>query len=517
MFDFLAKDRIVADKSFNRWMVPPAALLIHLSIGMIYGFSVFWPGLTSSVGQTCSADVSFWERIFTRSCDWLMSDVVWTFAIAIVFLGLSAAVFGHWLEKAGPRKAGVAAAICWGGGLMISALGVSWHQLWLIWLGSGVIGGIGLGLGYISPVSTLIKWFPDRRGLATGMAIMGFGGGAMIGTPLAANLINTSGVAATFFILGCIYLVAMIVGAFAYRVPADGWKPDGWEPAVENDSAMISVNHVHVSQAHKTPQFWFLWWVLCLNVSAGIGVLSVAKPMFQEIAASNFDPAIIGAIAAGFVALLSLSNIIGRIFWASSSDFLGRKLTYAIFFSLGTALYFAAPWAGLNHYIATFVLITLIILTMYGGGFATIPAYLADIFGTQHVGAIHGRLLTAWSTAGIIGPMLISYLREYQLAQGIVPAQAYNFSFKILALLLVVGFILNLLVKPVNKKYFMSEDELKIERATTANAKEELVTASTHTNTTVQSVMLPIAWLVVGLPITWGIINALQKGIIIFQ
>ena len=517
MFEFLTKDKIVADKSFNRWMVPPAALLIHLSIGMIYGFSVFWPGLTSSIGAVCPESVGFWERVFTRSCDWIMSDVVWTFAIAIVFLGLSAAVFGHWLERAGPRKAGVAAAVCWGGGLMLSALGVSVHQLWLIWLGSGVIGGIGLGLGYISPVSTLIKWFPDRRGLATGMAIMGFGGGAMIGTPIAAMLINAYGVAQTFFMMGCIYLVAMTIGAFIYRVPADGWKPKGWEPEANNTITMISANHVHVSMAHKTPQFWLLWGVLCLNVSAGIGVLAVAKPMFQEIASSSFDPAVIGAIAAGFVALLSLANILGRIFWASLSDFLGRKLTYAIFFSLGTALYLSAPWAGLNQYIAIFVVIAFIILTMYGGGFATIPAYLADIFGTQHVGAIHGRLLTAWSTAGIIGPMLISYLREYQLGQGIAPAEAYNFSFKILALLLVIGFILNLLIRPVSERFFMTEKQLKVERTNTANKKEAFIKSSVKTNTTVQRFVLPVVWLIVGLPITWGILNALQKGIIIFQ
>ena len=268
---------------------------------------------------------------------------------------------------------------------MITSLGASFHQLWLIWLGMGVIGGIGLGLGYISPVSTLIKWFPDRRGLATGMAIMGFGGGAMIGMPLGDSLISAYGVSNTFFIMGCIYVVSMSIGAFGYRVPAEGWKPEGWKPVEKKSSTLISTNHVHVNVAHKTPQFWLLWGVLCLNVSAGIGVLAVAKPMFQEIAKSSFDPLIIGAVATGFGALLSFANIIGRIFWASSSDFLGRKLTYAIFFSLGTALYLSAPWAGINQYIATFVLINLVILTMYGGGFATIPAYLADIFGTQHV------------------------------------------------------------------------------------------------------------------------------------
>ena len=515
MFEILGKDRIIADKAFNRWMVPPAALFIHLSIGMIYGFSIFWDALTKLVGVECDASVTFMERIFTTSCDWLRSDVVWTFAIAIVFLGMSAAVFGHWLEKAGPRKAGFAAAIAWGGGLMITGLGASLHQLWLIWLGAGVIGGIGLGLGYISPVSTLIKWFPDRRGLATGMAIMGFGGGAMIGMPLGDSLIGSYGVAQTFFVMGCIYIVSMSIGAFGYRVPAEGWKPEGWNPEVKKQSSMISANHVHVSTAHRTPQFWLLWGVLCLNVSAGIGVLSVAKPMFKEIAASSFDPIIIGAVATGFGALLSFANIIGRIFWASSSDFLGRKLTYAIFFSLGTALYLAAPWAGLNQYIATFVIINLVILTMYGGGFATIPAYLADIFGTQHVGAIHGRLLTAWSLAGIIGPMLISYLREYQLALGIPTDQAYNSSFKILAGLLVLGFVLNLLVKPVNKKFFMTEKQLQDEQGSLS--KKEVLVASTSTNVSLQSILLPLAWLVVSVPIGWGILNALQKGLIIFQ
>ena len=316
--------------------------------------------------------------------------------------------------------------------------------------------------------------------------------------------------------MGIIYFVAMTIGAFGYRVPANGWKPKGWNPAIKKTSSMISKNHVHVGIAHKTPQFWLLWGILCLNVSAGIGVLSVAKPMFQEIAASSFDPLIIGAIATGFGALLSLANIIGRIFWASSSDFLGRKLTYAIFFSLGTALYLAAPWAGLNQYISTFVIITLVILTMYGGGFATIPAYLADIFGTQHVGAIHGRLLTAWSLAGIIGPMLISYLREYQLALGIPTDQAYNSSFKILALLLVGGFVLNLFVKPVNKKFFMTNAQLKNEQGALKNTTSKSNAVISKTNISLQKIILPLAWLVVGVPIILGILNALQKGIIIF-
>jgi MFS family permease len=519
----LSRERIVADASYNRWLVPPAALLIHLSIGMIYGFSVFWPskgsGLLTLIGSQCDAlTTSLYDRLFITSCDWFLSDVVWTFSIAIVCLGLSAAVFGHWLERAGPRKAGFAAAILWGGGLVISSFGVVTHQLWLIWLGAGVVGGIGLGLGYISPVSTLIKWFPDRRGLATGMAIMGFGGGAMIGTPVAANLIDTFGVGNALLYMGCFYFVVMTIGAFGYRVPPADFKVEG-KKVIKKDTAMIAKGHVHVSHAHKTYQFWLLWGVLCLNVSAGIGVLAVAKPMFQEIAAQNFSAGEIGAIAGGFVALLSLANIIGRIIWASSSDYLGRKLTYAIFFSLGTLLYFSAPWAGLNQYIALFVLINLVILTMYGGGFATIPAYLADIFGTQHVGAIHGRLLTAWATAGILGPAIMSYVREYQLQAGVPQAEAYNSSFTMLALLLVLGFILNYFVKPLDAKHFMSDAELSTEKAVAAKKDSDnaLLVSKGESNQAVQKLILPIAWIVVGLPILWGIYNALLKGIIIFH
>ena len=350
------------------------------------------------------------------------------------------------------------------------------------------------------------------------MAIMGFGGGAMIGTPVAANLIDAFGVGNALLYMGCFYFIVMTIGAFGYRVPPADFKVEG-KKAIKKDTAMIAKGHVHVSHAHKTYQFWLLWGVLCLNVSAGIGVLAVAKPMFQEIAAQNFSAGEIGAIAGGFVALLSLANIIGRIIWASSSDYLGRKLTYSIFFSLGTLLYFSAPWAGLNQYIALFVLINLVILTMYGGGFATIPAYLADIFGTQHVGAIHGRLLTAWATAGILGPAIMSYVREYQLQAGVPQAEAYNSSFTMLALLLVLGFILNYFVKPLDAKHFMSDAELSIEKAVAAKKDSDnaLLVSKGESNQIVQKLILPIAWIVVGLPILWGIYNALLKGIIIFH
>src|SRR5499427_5389848 len=429
----LAKERIIAGAGFNRWLVPPAALCIHLCIGMAYGFSVFWLPLSRAInGKTaiaCAPDMSFIARVFATGCDWKISELGWMYTLFFVFLGAAAAVWGGWLERAGPRKAGFVAAICWCGGLVISAIGVYLHQVWLLWLGSGVIGGIGLGLGYISPVSTLIKWFPDRRGMATGMAIMGFGGGAMIGAPLANMLINyfkspaSVGVWETFVALGAIYFVFMMIGAFAYRVTPSGWQPDGWTPPSEKKT-MITEHQVHLNDAHKTPQFWLIWWVLCLNVSAGIGVIGMASPMLQEIFAGKLigfpdltfgqltaeQKTLIAGIAAGFAGLLSLFNIGGRFFWASLSDYIGRKNTYYTFFVLGIICYLLMPWSANAGSKVFFVLGFGIILSMYGGGFATVPAYLADIFGTQFVGAIHGRLLTAWSTAGIIGPVVVNYL-----------------------------------------------------------------------------------------------------------
>jgi len=471
MAGLLAKERIIAGPGFNRWLVPPAALAIHLSIGMAYGFSVFWLPLSRAIGITQSA-----------ADDWKISTLGIMYSLFFLFLGSSAAVFGRWVEREGPRKAGVVAAFCWGGGFFISALGVYLHQIWLLWVGSGVIGGCGLGLGYISPVSTLIKWFPDRRGMATGMAIMGFGGGAMIGSPLADILMRhyatptSVGVWETFVTLGVIYLVAMLCGAFGYRVPPDGWRPAGWTPPMQQN-AMITTRHVHVSRAWRTPQFWLLFTVLWMNVSAGIGVIGMASPMLQEVFGGKLigvpaalkdllgdQRAQVATIGAGFAALLSLFNIAGRIFWASLSDYLGRKRTYFVFFALGIILYSFAPAAGRIGSIALFVGIFCIILTMYGGGFATIPAYIADLFGTRFVGAIHGRILLAWSAAGILGPTLVNRLREYQLSRGVPAAQAYNTTMYILAGLLVIGFFANLAVRPVAERYYMTDAELEAER-----------------------------------------------------
>ncbi len=556
---FLSRERTVASATFNRWLVPPAALAIHLCIGMAYGFSVFWLPLSRAVGITapiaCPADMGFVASLFATSCDWQISQLGWMYTLFFVLLGSSAALWGGWLEHAGPRKAGLVAAFCWGGGLMISGVGVYLHQLWMLWLGSGVIGGVGLGLGYISPVSTLIKWFPDKRGMATGMAIMGFGGGAMIGAPLANMLMQHFasptgvGVWQTFLVLGAIYFVFMVGGALGYRVPREGWKPAGWTPPAASANAMITHRHVHLDVAWKTPQFWLLWAVLCLNVSAGIGVIGVASPMLQEVFGGRLigldipfgqldaaQKTQIAAIAAGFTGLLSLCNIGGRFGWASFSDKIGRKATYAVFFILGIGLYAAVPTTAHMGSVVLFVLAFCIILSMYGGSFATIPAYLADIFGTHMVGAIHGRILTAWATAGVLGPVLVNYLREYQIASGIPRSAAYDQTMYILVGLLVLGLIANLLVRPVAEHLYMKDDELKKLGKATAEeevhadfedfeeeAKDPLPSAASGTSSTPVAggtTALPVvvlAWLAVGLPLAWGVWITLQKAVILFR
>lgn len=477
IFSFLLKDKIVAPPGFNRWRVPPASIAIHLCIGSVYAWSIFNPPLMKELGVAASS-----------SGDWTLSSVVWIFSVAIVFLGLAAALAGKWLEDVGPRCVGVTAAFLWGGGFIVGSLGIMTHQLWLVYLGYGVFGGCGLGLGYVSPVSTLVRWFPDRRGMATGMAIMGFGGGAMIGAQLkkfflktyfetpeflgatdTVNLITesgkrfatvagekvevvvagaadiaklaveipegvyvvgtgNSGTALTFITLGIIYFVVMMIAAFSYRIPSKDWKPEGWTPpsAEESEKRMITRNSVHINQAIKTPQFYFLWIVLCFNVSAGIGVIGVAKTMMIEIFGSTLPSIATTAFAANYVIMISVFNMCGRFFWASMSDYIGRKNTYHCFFILGTLLYLSIPFAAsavstnpVVTWLIMFYAATMIIFTMYGGGFATIPAYLADIFGTMHVGGIHGRLLTAWSTAGVIGPVAITYLRKGSLQNAI--------------------------------------------------------------------------------------------------
>jgi MFS family permease len=534
----LDREHTVAKAGFNRWLVPPAALCIHLCIGMAYGFSVFWLPLSRAIGINQSKacpDISLWQELFTTTCDWKVASLGWMYTLFFVLLGVSAAIWGGWLERSGPRKAGVVAACCWGGGLLIGAFGIYVHQLWIMWLGAGVIGGVGLGLGYISPVSTLVKWFPDRRGMATGMAIMGFGGGAMIGAPLANNLINyfktptSVGVWETFVAMGVIYFVFMMIGAFAYRVSPAGWQPDGWTPPSEKKS-MITEHNVHLDNAHKTPQFWLIWWVLCLNVSAGIGVIGMASPMLQEIFAGNLiglpgvkfnaltvdQKTAIAAIAAGFAGLLSLFNIGGRFFWASLSDYIGRKNTYYCFFLLGIALYAAAPAFANAGSKALFVLAFGVILSMYGGGFATVPAYLADMFGTQFVGAIHGRLLTAWSTAGIIGPVVVNYIREFQLAAGVPRDKLYDSTMYILCAMLAVGLICNFLIKPVDPKWNMSEAEVAKLQAASSKSAAAIQHGSFGIGKGGLDGKAALFWLFVGVPLAWGVWKTLESAAKIF-
>jgi MFS family permease len=445
----LHRDRTMAGPGFSRWMVPPAALCVHLCIGQAYAFSVFNLPMTKLIGITQSAPD-----------DWKLTELGWIFSIAIVFLGLSAALLGRWVEEGGPRRAMVAAALCWSGGFLVSAAGVAIHNIWLVYLGYGVLGGIGLGIGYISPVSTLIKWFPDRPGMATGMAIMGFGGAAFIASPLSVALMRTFstpmhvGVAETFVVLGLIYFCFMMVGAAIVRLPPPDWAPAGYV-APAQPRKLITTRNVFVYQALRTPQFWLLWWVLCLNVTAGIGVLGQASAMSQEM----FPGQITATAAAGFVGLMSLFNMGGRFFWASVSDFIGRKNTYFVFFVLGFVLYALVPYAGGIGSVALFVLCFCVIISMYGGGFATVPAYLRDMFGTRYVGAIHGMLLTAWSAAGIFGPVLVNYIRQYNVDHGIPKAQAYNVTMYLLAALLALGFLCNLLVRAVHEQHYMDQDE----------------------------------------------------------
>lgn len=466
----LTKDRIVAKPGFNRWFIAPAALAIHLCIGSVYAWSIFNPPLVKQFGVVVSA-----------ADDWSFSSVIWIFSTAIVFLGLAAAIGGKWLEEVGPRATGVLAACLWGGGFIIGSIGIATHQLWLIYLGYGALGGSGLGLGYVTPVSTLIRWFPDRRGMATGIAIMGFGGGAMIGAPLNTYLLSLfyrapeylgkvadinliteggrrfaeiagdkvevviasvadmaklpvpgpegvyvvgtgdTGIASVFITLGVTYFIVMIIAAFSFRVPAKDWKPEGWQapPPGESRNRMVTEDHVHIDQALKTSQFYRLWIVLCFNVTAGIAVIGVAKTMVTEIFGPSLPDIVDTGFAATYVLMISVFNMCGRFIWASLSDYIGRKNTYHIFFLLGILLYISIPYvatqASINPAITWLVMFyaaTMLIFTMYGGGFATIPAYLADIFGTMHVGGIHGRLLTAWSTAGILGPFVITQLRQ---------------------------------------------------------------------------------------------------------
>jgi MFS family permease len=452
---FLARERIVARPGFNRWLIPPAALAVHLCIGQAYATSVYKAALVSHFDASLTA-------------------IGIIFSIAIVMLGLSAAVFGTWVDRNGPRAAMFTSACFWVTGFLVGSLGIATEQLWLLYLGYGVIGGIGLGIGYISPVSTLIKWFPDRPGLATGMAIMGFGGGALIASPLSRQLMDFydpaynpadkasvpagSAVALLFLTLGLVYLVFMLFGAFIVRVPADDWTPAGFDPSTVKQKSLVTTESVSAANAIKTPQFWLLWVVLFCNVTAGIGILEQAAPMIQDFFRTGTTSAVAATAAAGFVGLLSLFNMGGRFGWSTTSDYIGRKPIYMVYLGGGIVLYIILATLGST---ATwiFVLTAAIIISFYGGGFSTVPAYLRDLFGTYQVGAIHGRLLTAWSAAGVAGPLIVNTVLDTRGTPGELVAGDYRPALFIMVGLLAVGFVANLMIRPVADKWHESKSD----------------------------------------------------------
>ncbi len=446
VLSFLDKDRSVAGPGYNRWLAPPAALAIHLSIGQVYAFSVFNVPLTRHFGLTQHADG-----------DWSATQVGWTFSIAIAVLGLTAAFLGKWLERNGPRKAMAIAAVCFGGGLVLAGIAVRTHQLWLLYLGYGGLGGLGLGLGYLAPVANLVRWFNDRPGLATGMAIMGFGGGAMIGSPLAKGLMSHFhaedphhvGAAMTMATMGVIYFAAMIFGAVIVRVPPPDYRPAG-TPAPAANRPAASPPGVPFAAAVRTPQFWLLWVALCVNTTAGISIIEKASPLIQDFFGPELgkDPA---ATAAGFVGFISLFNAGGRFFWSTISDYIGRKVTFAIFFLVGIPLYALLTRTDVSHLnsVVLFVAVVAVLLSIYGGGFSTMPAYLRDVFGTRDLNAIYGLMLTAWSVAGVLGPQLVNVLLDHLHARGVPRTDAYSTVYFVTAGLLAVGLVCDLLVRPV--------------------------------------------------------------------
>ncbi|WP_324291270.1 OFA family MFS transporter [Paractinoplanes pyxinae] len=461
MLTRLDRDRSVAPPGFSRWLIPPAALSVHLCIGQVYATSVY-------------------KNSFVSHFEASQTSIGIIFSIAIVMLGLSAAVGGTWVERNGPRKAMFVSASFWAAGFLISALGISTKQLWLVYLGYGVVGGIGLGIGYISPVSTLIKWFPDRPGLATGLAIMGFGGGALIASPLSRQLLSfyddqydpnvatsvASGgsLVALFLTLGIAYFVIMMFGVANMRVPADDWKPDGWDPASVKEKPLVTTASVSAANAIRTRSFWLLWVVLFCNVTAGIGILEQASPMIQDFFRTDGVSSVSVAAAGGFVGVLSLFNMGGRFAWSTTSDLIGRKPIYMVYLGVGVILYLLLATVG-DAATWLFVILAGVILSFYGGGFATVPAYLRDLFGTYQVGAIHGRLLTAWSAAGVAGPLIINGFLDAEGKPGTLTSSAYQPALFTMVGVLVIGFIANLLIRPVPERYHEPAKPLEKEAA----------------------------------------------------
>lgn len=512
VLEMLDRRHTVAPHTYNRWLIPPAALAVHLCIGQVYATSVYKNSLIAHFDASQTA-------------------IGFVFSIAIVMLGLSAAVFGTWVDRVGPRRAMFTAACCWAAGFLVGSLGIASGQLWLLYLGYGVIGGIGLGIGYISPVSTLIKWFPDRPGLATGMAIMGFGGGAMVASPLSRQLLSyydpaydptdagslADGHALTFLFvtLGIVYFAIMMIGVANIRVPSPGWKPEGFDPSTVKQKALVTEENVSAANAIRTPQFWLLWTVLFCNVTAGIGILEQASPMIQDFFRENGDSTVTVAAAGGFVGLLSLFNMAGRFVWSTTSDYIGRKPIYMVYLGVGIVLYVALALVGSTS-TAIFVLIAAIIISFYGGGFATIPAYLRDLFGVFQVGAIHGRLLTAWSAAGVAGPLIINGFLDSAGGAGSLDAGSYRPALFTMVAILGVGFVANLLVRPVAAKFHedMTAHDSQVEADREASRAEEAAAGSAGGSSTVR---LVLSWAVVGLLLAYGVFQTVTTALKLFS
>ena len=457
-FSFLDQRHTVAPPGYNRWLIPPAALAVHLCIGQAYATSVYKSALVEHF------DVS-------------LTAIGVIFSIAIVMLGVASAVMGTWVDRVGPRRAMFTAACFWASGFLVGALGIATGQLWLVYLGYGFIGGIGLGIGYISPVSTLIKWFPDRPGMATGMAIMGFGGGALIASPLSRALLDLydsgegvpsgAAVAKLFVTLGAAYFLVMMFGVFNVRVPAPGWRPAGFDPSAQRSRTMVTTNSVSAGSAIRTPQFWLLWTVLFCNVTAGIGILEQAGPMISDFFRSGATTSVSATEAAGFVGLLSLFNMAGRFAWSSTSDYIGRKPTYVGYLGIGIGAYVLLALFG-DASTVFFVFLAALIISFYGGGFSTVPAYLRDLFGTYQVGAIHGRLLTAWSAAGVAGPLIVNRFLDARGEPGQLVAADYRPALFTMVGVLAIGFVANLLIRPVAERHHMPAAESRTPDASPA-------------------------------------------------
>ncbi len=507
MLSVLDREHTVANHGYNRWLIPPAALAIHLCIGQVYATSVYKNSMVEHFGSS-------------------LTSIGIVFSVAIVMLGLAAAVLGTWVDRVGPRKAMFTAACCWGAGFLIGGLGIATTQLWLLYLGYGVIGGIGLGIGYISPVSTLIKWFPDRPGLATGMAIMGFGGGAMVASPASRQLLGLfdggydpsdsgsladgGGLTGLFVTLGIVYFLIMMIGVANIRVPPPGWRPEGFDPDQVTQKAMVTEHDVSAAQSIRTPQFWLLWTVLFCNVTAGIGILEQASPMIQDFFRDSVGgtSSVTVAAAGGFVGVLSLFNMAGRFAWSTTSDYIGRKPIYMVYLGVGIVLYVLLALSG-SAATAVFVLVAAIIISFYGGGFATVPAYLRDLFGTFQVGAIHGRLLTAWAAAGVAGPLIVNGVLDRAGDPGTLTSEAYRPALFIMVGVLAVGFVANLLITPVDSVHHTDRGEERAQAAEerdAALATEQAVPATT-------SARLVLSWGVVTLLLAYGVYETVATAL----